>query len=130
MAKKKAAPAPADKSTKPKPAKVVKRRGVNKSKAIREYLKANPNDGPTAVCAALAKKGIKVTPPQVSNVKSIDAKKSGVKPMKRKRGPAPKSSSSEKVSLSALVETSTFIDKVGGVGAAKELIAALEKISK
>ena len=109
-----------------------KRGGINKSQVIRDYMNENPSAGPTEVCAALAKKGIKVTPPQVSNVKSAAAKKSGAKPMRRKKAgrPAKVGASSDKVSVADLVQTHQFVDKVGGVGAAKELIAALEKLSK
>ena len=106
-----------------------KRRGVNKSQAIRDYMKDNPDDGPKAVCEALAKRGIKVTPPQVSNVKSTSAKRGGVKILRRTRGGG-RGAVNGQVSVAALMEASAFVEKVGGIQVAKELIATLEKINR
>lgn len=102
---------------------------VNKSQAIRDYNAKHPNDGPTAVTKALAAQGIKVTPPQVSNVLSAAGKKTKGK----KRGPKPGSkrgaaSSTDKVSLDSLIDAQKFAEKVGGVDEAKQLIGALQKL--
>ena len=43
---------------------------VNKSKAVRDYLKANPGVGNTEVAKSLTKSGIKVTPNFVATIKS------------------------------------------------------------
>lgn len=48
---------------------------VNKAAEIRAYLAANPNAKGVDVVAGLAKKGIKVAPAQVSNVKTAGNKK-------------------------------------------------------
>lgn len=46
--------------------------GVNVSAAIREYLKANTEVGPTEAAAAVSKQiGKKVTPTYVSNIKAL-----------------------------------------------------------
>ena len=55
--------------------KTTRKKTINKSQAIRDYVKANRKAGPTEVQAALAKKGIKVSPALVSTVKSNSAKK-------------------------------------------------------
>jgi len=58
------------------------KKSVNKSQAIRDYLKSHRSAGPTEVQEALAKKGIKVTAALVSNVKA-NAKKPNVKKKKK-----------------------------------------------
>ncbi|MEN1677945.1 MAG: hypothetical protein AAGJ46_00020 [Planctomycetota bacterium] len=106
---------------------------VNKSQAIRDYDKANPGQGPTAIAKALSAKGIDVSPPQVSNVLSAAGKK---KTKKRKPGPKPgpkpgrkAAAATGKVSVDSLVDAKNFAEKVGGVDAAKELLTTLKKIS-
>ena len=42
----------------------------NKSEAVREYLKTNPDAGSKAIIAAMAEKGLKVTPTLIYFVKS------------------------------------------------------------
>ena len=54
---------------------------VNKSAAIREYLAANPEAKPKEIVAALADKGITVSPNMVSIVKA----KTKIKSARRKR---------------------------------------------
>ena len=63
------------------------RRKTNVSAAIREYLKANAEIGPTEAAAAISKQiGKKVTPTYVSNIKTLMS----AKPKKKgKRGRKP-----------------------------------------
>src|SRR3954454_20235421 len=65
--------------------------GVNVSEAIREYLKANTEVGPTEAAAAVSKQiGKKVPPTYVSNIKALmngGAKKKGRKGRKPGRKP-------------------------------------------
>jgi arginine repressor len=76
MAKKKTVKKkPARKKTVAKKKRAAKKKPVNKSQAIRDYLKTHKNAGSKEVQAALAKKGIKVTAALVSNVKSNAKKK-------------------------------------------------------
>ncbi len=72
MAKVKKRPASKKSITKKK---AVTKKTVNKSQAIRDYLKTHRNAGPKEVQAALAQKGIKVTEALVGNVKSNAKKK-------------------------------------------------------
>jgi hypothetical protein len=57
------------------------KRKINKSELIREYMKANPNVGPTDAASALTKQhGVKFTPTAVSNAKAAGkTKKKGRK---------------------------------------------------
>lgn len=98
--------------------------GPNKSQAIRDYLKTHPNAGPTEVCKELGKKGLKIAPALVSNVKAaMLGKKKGTG--KRGRKPGGKN---DQVSLSALVEAREFVDKVGGIDKAEKILSALDKL--
>jgi hypothetical protein len=55
----------------PKKAKIMaKTNGVNKSQAVREYLKASPTSKNQEVVDALAKKGITITANYVGNIKA------------------------------------------------------------
>jgi hypothetical protein len=49
---------------------MVKRKGANKSKAVRDYLKAHPKAMSGEIAAALTKQGIKITPGYVANIKT------------------------------------------------------------
>ncbi len=55
---------------------MAKRKG-NKTEAVREYLKAHPNAKSLEISEALGKKGIKITPAYVSNIKTTLNKRRG-----------------------------------------------------
>jgi hypothetical protein len=75
-------------------AKKAARGGVNKSAAVREYLKANGDAKPKQAAEELSKQlGLKITPAFVSQVKTLDKKKSGNKSGRRgRRASAPMAS--------------------------------------
>ena len=50
--------------------KSVKKKGVNKSQAIRDMMRQHPSAPPRAISESLGKQGVKVTPALVSAVKS------------------------------------------------------------
>ena len=120
---------------------MARKRG-DKSEAIREYLNADPKAGPTKVVGELKKKGMTVTVPLVSNVKSRMLAKNG-KPTRRGRKPGPKrrgrppgpqarrgrKPANEMVAVSRLLEARNFADKVGGVEQAVTLLQTLAKVS-
>src|SRR5262245_24412684 len=66
---------------------MAKRKGVNVSEAIREYLKANAGVGPKDAAEALSKQlGKKIPPTYISNIKTM-MKAKGKKKGKRGRKP-------------------------------------------
>ncbi len=103
-----------------------KRGGVNKSQEIRDYMKDHPDEGPTAVAAALTAKGVDVTPEFVSTVKSTDLRK-GKKGKRGKRGrrAVPGSISD---TIKALESAKKLVDQLGGVSEAKSAIDAYAKL--
>jgi hypothetical protein len=109
-----------------------KKAGPNKSDAIRALGKAKPDMGPTAICAELAKQGIKVTPSLVSNVltKARGGSAKRKKKVVRGRKPGrPAGVSKDTVSVGALLEAREFADKVGGIAKAEAILKTLGKLS-
>ena len=49
---------------------MAKKQKVNKSQAVRDYLKVHAGAMSSEIAAALTKKGIKITPSHVANIKS------------------------------------------------------------
>ncbi len=108
--------------------------GVNKSQAIRDYLAANPQAGPTKTVEVLAKKGIKVTTTLVSGVKtrSGSSKKRG-----RGRGRPRKTTTrrrramrNDTVAITDLLQAKKLAEKMGGIDRAQTALAALARLSK
>jgi len=113
-----------------------KKARVNKSKAIRDFMAANPDAASKDVMAALAKEGIKVTSGFVYKVKS-QVKAKG-KPKKaaakkkivaKKKVAATKPPASDEISLSALLGAKKLAQQLGGVEAAKKAINALGQLT-
>ena len=102
-----------------------RRRGPNKSQAIRDYMAANSEAAPKQVQEGLAAQGITVTTQLISNTKS----RSGAKTKRRgkKRGPKAKVGV-ENVSLAALLEAKKLVDRAGSVDVVRRALDALEKL--
>jgi hypothetical protein len=99
-----------------------KKRTVNKSAEIRGYLDEHPNAGPTEIVAALAEKGVEVTPSFVSNIKSKT--KSGLGPRRKGRAPG----SSDVTTVLALMGAKKFVDQSGGIDQAQQALDVYKKL--
>lgn len=124
-------------TAKPTPKKKRARRKVNKSGAIREYLRNNPEAGPTAVAAALKEKRIVVSAAHVSNVKAAMQSKgangssggaAGGAAGRKPGRPTRRGGSADSVSLAGLLEARKFAAQVGGVDSAVTLLQSLAKL--
>jgi hypothetical protein len=115
--------------------RVVKRKAgaaakgeVNKSKAIRDYVAANPKDGPKAVAVALGEQGIDVSAAFVSTVKSTAKRRK-----KGRRVGRPRATKTAKAgatfTVSELLQAKKLSEEVGGIEKAKAAIDALAKLS-
>ena len=63
---------------------MAKKQKVNKSQAVRDYLKAHPEAMSSEIAAALVEKGIKITPAHVATIKTkAKAKRSARKAERR-----------------------------------------------
>lgn len=107
-------------------AKKRAKKSVNKSVAIRKHVEKFPEDGPSAISEALAKRGIKVTPGFVSTVRSNDRRKAGA-PKRRKARRTEAAGSLDDATIMALKSAKKLVDEAGSVAAAK---AALENYGK
>lgn len=101
--------------------------GVNKSKAIKDYMAQNPGVLPKAVAAALGEQGIVVTPGYVSMIKSsVKSKKGGrggAKGAVRSAG-----GRSGGISLAALEQAKEVARQLGGVKEAQKVLDALARL--
>ncbi len=94
----------------------------SKSQSIRDHLAKNPTDGPKAVKAALAKKGIDVSEALVGVVKyGPGSKKTG-----RGRG---RRGRSGQISAAELLNAKKLIDELGGINETRKALDVLEKLS-
>jgi len=94
---------------------------VSKSAAIKEAMKANPGKGPKEIAEIVSKGGVKVTAMYVSNIKATMGK--GKKKGKRGRKPGSTTSNGAYADVQNAV---VFVQGVGGLAKAKQLIALLE----
>ncbi|HEX4129227.1 MAG TPA: hypothetical protein VHZ24_04235 [Pirellulales bacterium] len=100
-------------------------RKVNKSEAIREYLKAHPTKMPKEVAEDLTAKGIPVSAQMVSTIKSKG--KVGKRRGRPGRKPGrPTMKSIQNGAHSALDSAFEFVGKVGGLLHAQDLIDRLK----
>ena len=102
--------------------------GVNKTQAVRNYLKEHRGALPVAVSEALKAQGVDVDPKYVSNIKF----QMGIK-KRRKKAAAPVAAAEttvpkDAISLSALVEAKKLAAKLGSVETAKRAIMALAQL--
>lgn len=104
--------------------KRASKKSVNKSIAIREHAKKFPEDGPSAISEALAKRGIEVTPAFVSTVKSNDRRKTGSTTRKSRRS---RGGSLDDATIQALKNAKKLVEEAGSISAAK---AALDSYGK
>jgi hypothetical protein len=100
---------------------------INKSQAIRAYLKAHRGAKPLAVVEALKAQGIDVSAQTVSTVKFNMKQKKG-KGRKRAAG-AEAPANGETISLSALLEAKKLVNKVGSLEKVKTALKALDSLS-
>ena len=103
-----------------------KKRTVNKSEAVRDFMNSNPDAKPKEIAEALSKKGIKVTPQAVSTIKFNAAKKSAPKAGRRGRPAAAKNGT---VKVDSLLKAKQFAEQLGGVDQAKQALDVLAKLS-
>ena len=103
---------------------MAKKSRINKSQAIRDFLKADRNAMPKDVAQALKVKGIKVSPQMVSTVKFNMRKNKG---KRRATGRKASNGRAKTVSLNSLLDAKKFVQTIGSYEKAK---AALDSYAK
>ena len=108
---------------------------VNKSQAIRDYKKANPNLKPARIAEALNEDGIEVSAQFVSTILSNSKKRKTIrKPgrpkgsVARKKSSASRQPSAEDVSFESLLKVKEIVIEMGGIPQAKAALRALEQL--
>jgi len=105
--------------------------GMNKAEEIRKTATelGGKNVRPRDVIAALAEKGIAVTPPQVSQT----LKAAGFRRMRRKKSTVPATNhngfSGSAISLEHLLAAKALVERLGGADVAKKAIDVLAKLA-
>jgi hypothetical protein len=98
------------------------KRTINKSQAIRDYLKTNPGATPTVIQQDLLREGVKVGYSLISQVKY----KGGGGRKANRRGGGRKAPVN--ISMDDLVSAKQIADRLGGVDRAKQALTLLEKL--
>jgi hypothetical protein len=98
---------------------MAKKNGVNKSQAVREYLKANPKARNLEVVDALAKKGIEISANYVGNIKAKhNIRRRAVRKVVAKGG----------VGIPEVKAALAFLKAAGSLAAAKQALAVAQEI--
>ena len=94
---------------------------VNKTQAVRDYLKVHPRARSPEVAEALTKAGIKITAGHVANIKSkLKKRRRAVKKVVAKRG----------VGIPEIKAALTLLKVTGSVAAANRALAAAQEIKE
>ena len=98
---------------------MAKKSEVNKTQAVREYLKANRKAKNQEVVEALAKKGITITASYVGNIKATHNKRRRVVKRAVAKGG---------IGIPEIKAALTFIKAAGSIVAAKEALEVAQEI--
>lgn len=101
---------------------MAKKRGVNKSEKIREFIAANPTATPKVIIGGLKQSGLTVTNSLVNAIKYGSSSKA----KKTRRGRA--SASTSAISIEDLIGAKQIADQLGGVEKAKKALGMLERL--
>jgi arginine repressor len=117
---------------------MAKKRKVNKSQAVRDYLKTHPTDMSSEIVAALNKKGIKITLGHVANIKTTvnkarTAKKSAVVKPAAGVPASPEPVAAEKkagdtVTFEQIRAVTQTVKTVGGFARLNELLGLIKEV--
>jgi hypothetical protein len=104
-----------------------RRKGVNKSQVIRDYLAKHKNAMPKQIIADLAGEGVKVSHALVSNVKYGEKKKAGGRKKGRKVSRKAKLGTNS-LTANELLKAKQLADQLGGADRLKTALETLEKL--
>lgn len=105
-----------------KAGKARRGREINKSQSIRDYIKSNPGQGPTAVADALnSREGWKISAAYVSTIKNK------MKPSSR--GPRPAGGRAAGVNEKSLIQAKELAKQAGGINQAKAALDLLARLT-
>jgi hypothetical protein len=120
---------------------VAEKQKVNKTKAVREYLKTDPKAKNQEIAEALRKQGIKISPAYVAGIKTMLKKRS----LARKAampvaagsaipGPAPTAAAEkptrpgDTITLEQIKKVAETVKTIGGFGRLNELLGVIKEV--
>lgn len=106
---------------------MVKKEKVNKSQAVRDYLRAHPGAKSSEIAAALTKRGITITPAHVANIKSKAQAKRSARKAATAAAVAPASSAP---SVEAASPTSLTLQHVKAVAQTVKTIGGFDRLNE
>ena len=112
---------------------------VNKSQAVRDYLKTHPKAMSSEIAAALTKQGIKITPAHVATIKTKAKAKRSARKVKAKAAAAipimPTTAAVEKptkpgetITLEQIKKVAQTVKTIGGFDRLKELLEVVREV--
>jgi len=110
---------------------MAKKQKVNKTQAVRDYLKTHPKAMSGEIAAALNKQGIKITPSHVANIKTqINKARTAKKAAKQQAAVevAPEPKPGATVTLEQVKATALLVKTLGGYGHVNELLGLIKEV--
>ncbi len=110
---------------------MAKKQKVNKTQAVRGYLKVHPKAMGGEIATALKKQGIKITPKHVANIKTkINKARTAKKAAKRKVAPepAPVEKAAYTVTVEQVKAVAQTIRAIGGFDRLNELLGLIREV--
>jgi arginine repressor len=116
---------------------MAKKQKVNKTQAVRDYLKDHPKAMSGEIAAALNKQGIKITPKHVANIKTkINKARTAKKAVKQKAAvevAAPAAvekttKAGDTITLDQVKKVAQTIKAIGGFGPLNELLGLIREV--
>ena len=117
---------------------MAKKRKVNKSQAVRDYLKTHPKAMSSEIVAALNKKGIKITLGHVANIKTtLKNKRLAKKATKQRKAPVGEAATAEPektvkagatVTLEHVKAVALTVKALGGFVRLNELLGLIKEV--
>ncbi len=119
---------------------MAKKPRVNKTQAVRDYLRAHPKAMSSEIAAALSKQGTKISPGHVANIKSKAQAKRRARRARAKSaaataaGPAlpaqaaPATKSSDTLTLRHVKTVAQMVKTIGGFDRLKELLEVIREV--
>ena len=115
-----------------------KKQGINKSQAVRDYLKANPGVGNTEVAKSLTKSGIKVSPNYVATIKGkmkarraakkSEAAKAATTEMAVAEANEKPTKAGDAVTIQQIKAVGQMVKSVGGFGRFREMLDVIRQV--
>ena len=118
---------------------MAKKQKVNKSQAVRDYLKAHPQAMSSEIAAALTKQGVKITPAHVATIKTkAKAKRSARKAKAMTAAAVPISPATtvienptkpgDTITLEQIKKVAQTVKTIGGFDRLKELLEVVREV--